>query len=60
MTLPEAGRFGDTIPIVFHKRHCLQHGQREGQFKLIALQYQSDCAFPFTDFRADAPRDRPR
>ena len=42
-----------------YKRHCLQQGQREGQFKLIALQYQSDCAFPCTDFRADAPRDRP-
>ena len=40
-----------------YKRHCLQQGQREGQFKLIALQYQSECAFPFADFRADLPRD---
>ena len=41
-----------------YKRHCLQQGQREGQFKLIALQYQSDCAFPFADFRAGRPRER--
>ena len=41
-----------------YKRHCLQQGQREGQFKLIALQYQSECAFPFADFRADVLRDR--
>ena len=38
-----------------YKRHCLRQGQREGQFKLIALQYQSDCTFPFSDFRADLP-----
>ena len=40
-----------------YKRHCVQTGQREGQFKLIALQYQSDCNFPFADFRADVPRE---
>ena len=40
-----------------YKRHCLQQGQREGQYKLVALQYQSDCAFPFPDFRAELPRD---
>ena len=43
-----------------YKRHCLQQGQREGQFKLITLQYQSDCAFPFTDFRAAVPRESAR
>ena len=36
-----------------YKQHCLKQGQREGQFKLIALQYQSDCTFPFEDFRSD-------
>ena len=36
-----------------YKRHCLSQGQREGQFKLIALQYQADCTFPFADFRLD-------
>jgi hypothetical protein len=36
-----------------YKQHCLQQGQREGQFKLIALQYQADCPFPFAEFRAD-------
>ena len=40
-----------------YKRHCLRQGQREGQFKLIALQYQSDCAFPFADFHATVPRE---
>ena len=40
-----------------YKQYCLQHGQREGQFKLIALQYQSDCAFPFPDFGSDGPTD---
>ena len=35
-----------------YKRHCLQQGQREGQFKLIALQYQSDCSFAFAEFQA--------
>ena len=41
-----------------YKQYCLQQGQREGQFKLIALQYQSDCAFPFADFYPDAPTER--
>ncbi len=41
-----------------YKQYCLEQGQREGQFKLIALQYQSDCAFPFAEFTADAPRER--
>ena len=34
-----------------YKQHCLEQGQREGQFKLMALQYQHECAFPFDDFR---------
>ena len=38
-----------------YKQYCLQQGQREGQFKLVALQYQSECGFPFADFRADEP-----
>ncbi|HSF17006.1 MAG TPA: GH3 auxin-responsive promoter family protein [Vicinamibacteria bacterium] len=33
-----------------YKRHCLQRGQREGQFKIIALQYRDDCSFPFSDY----------
>ena len=41
-----------------YKQHCLQQGQREGQFKLIALQYQSDCEFPFVDRRTDHPSER--
>ncbi len=34
-----------------YKQHCVKRGQREGQFKLIALQYQDDCSFPFQEFR---------
>ena len=34
-----------------YKRQCLEQGQREGQFKLVALQYRHECAFPFDDFR---------
>ena len=41
-----------------YKQHCLRQGQREGQFKLIALQYQSDCTFPFSDFRVDLPYEQ--
>ena len=40
-----------------YKQHCLQAGQREGQFKLVALQYQSDCVFPFADFVGNGPTD---
>ena len=31
-----------------YKRHLLAKGQREGQFKLVALQYATDCTFDFT------------
>ena len=41
------------IPVVtgtgeLYKRHMLAKGQREGQFKLVALQYAADCTFDFT------------
>ena len=35
-----------------YKEHCLHQGQREGQFKIIALQYQRDCTFSFEDHRS--------
>ena len=38
-----------------YKRHCVQQGQREGQFKLLVLQYQADCTFSFTEFRTHPP-----
>ena len=38
-----------------YKRYCVQQGQREGQFKLLVLQYQADCSFSFTEFRAPPP-----
>ena len=31
-----------------YKRHMLAKGQREGQFKLVALQYATECTFDFT------------
>ena len=34
-----------------YKRHCIEQGQREGQFKLVALQYRADCDFPFAQRR---------
>ncbi len=34
-----------------YKRDCLQRGQREGQFKILILQYLEDCSFPFRDYR---------
>ena len=40
-----------------YKLHCVRQGQREGQFKLIALQYQNDCSFRFADFRIDLPTE---
>ena len=30
-----------------HKRFCIDHGQRENQFKTLALQYQDDFSFPY-------------
>jgi sterol desaturase/sphingolipid hydroxylase (fatty acid hydroxylase superfamily) len=30
-----------------YKQHALTHGQREGQFKYLALQYQRECTFDF-------------
>lgn len=31
-----------------YKKHCVQKGQREGQFKVAHLQYRSDCTFDFS------------
>jgi hypothetical protein len=30
-----------------YKQHCVRQGQREGQFKTIALTYRKDCPFDF-------------
>ncbi len=35
-----------------YKKHCLGNDQREGQFKIIRLQYSSDCSFNFQPFYA--------
>lgn len=50
----ESGRLKKT-KIVFlkkgtselYKKYCLDNGQREGQFKVLQLQYIKDCAFDF-------------
>lgn len=36
-----------------YKKHCIHKGQREGQFKTIALQYEEDCGFSFEQFRSN-------
>lgn len=33
-----------------YKQHCVARGQREIQFKIVALQYADDCPFPFGEF----------
>lgn len=33
-----------------YKRHCLARGQREGQFKTVALQYRRQFGFSFDDY----------
>ncbi|MES1982898.1 MAG: GH3 auxin-responsive promoter family protein [Pseudomonadota bacterium] len=30
-----------------YRAHCIQSGQKEGQFKMVTLQYAHQCAFPF-------------
>ena len=36
-----------------YKKQLIERGQREGQFKTIALQYEDDCSFVFEKFRRD-------
>ena len=36
-----------------YKRHCLQLGQRESQFKMSYLQYQNECSFDFKKHTKD-------
>jgi GH3 auxin-responsive promoter len=33
-----------------YKAHCVRSGQREGQFKVVKLQYKSNVNFPFEEF----------
>ncbi len=33
-----------------YKAHCISSGQREGQFKVVKLQYKSNVSFPFEEF----------
>lgn len=37
------------------KKICLEKGQREGQFKTVALAYLKDCDFPFQSHLLDFP-----
>lgn len=34
-----------------YKRHSILKGQREGQFKIVALQYKKDLSFEFENFK---------
>ena len=34
-----------------YKQYCIEQGQREGQFKLLKLQYVKDCGFDFSPYR---------
>lgn len=34
-----------------YKQYCIEQGQREGQFKLVKLQYVNDCGFDFSRYR---------
>jgi hypothetical protein len=38
-----------------YKKHCLANNQREGQFKVVRLQYIKDCSFNFQPFQIDNP-----
>ena len=52
----KSGRLGDMELLVLrpgafeeYKKHCLSGGQRESQFKIIALQYKKDVKFNFAN-----------
>jgi hypothetical protein len=52
--LPVAPGTGD-----LYKKRCLDKGQREAQFKIVALQYVEDCAFDFQNCKVDSlPADQ--
>ena len=37
-----------------YKKHCIERGQREGQFKFIKLQSSHDCTFDFEPYKVAA------
>ena len=37
-----------------YKKHCLEQGQREGQFKFMKLQNSHDCSFDFEPYKVNA------
>ena len=40
-----------------YKRHFVQLGQRENQFKVVVLQYADSCTFPFANFALERPAE---
>ena len=34
-----------------YRRHCVDNGQRDGQFKIMPLQYARECSFDFESWR---------
>ena len=58
----DSGRLGplEVVPVSpgtadRYKAHCVAAGQREAQFKLLALQYAAECSFDFDACRLPAP-----
>jgi hypothetical protein len=41
-----------------YKKHCINNGQREGQLKVIKLQYQKDCSFSFDKYVREYSEDK--
>lgn len=33
-----------------YKKHCVETGQKEGQFKMVQLQYKHECTFSFDEY----------
>lgn len=40
-----------------YKQHCLNDGRREGQYKLVPLQYKHDCSFDFIEYVREASNE---
>ena len=40
-----------------YKKHFVELGQRENQFKVVVLQYADSCTFPFANFALGRPAE---
>ena len=62
-TKRESGRLKETAVSLVgagtyeaYKEHCIANGQREGQFKYMVLQSESDCDFDFAAHELEGVR----